>query len=81
MGYAQSASRTKEGAQLMHKCPVKTCDVQVPSEMVACRPHWYMLPLEFRNAIWGAYRTRRAHPGKHLAALRAAFDWWRENAK
>lgn len=65
----------------MHKCPVKSCDVQVDSDQVACRPHWYMLPFVLRTAIWEAYRTRRGNPGKHRRALQAAFDWWRENAK
>jgi hypothetical protein len=65
----------------MHKCPVKSCDVRVSSELVACRPHWYMLPIALRNAIWEAYRTRRSNPGGHAAALRAALDWWKANAK
>lgn len=60
----------------MHQCPGKDCTVQVESDQLACKPHWFQLPAELRSEIWAAYRRRRSNPGEHAAVVRRAIAFW-----
>lgn len=39
-----------------HLCHATGCQVQVPPTMFMCKRHWFMLPTQYRNAIWRTYR-------------------------
>ena len=34
-----------------HKCPHPNCDVQLPTHIFACKPHWFAIPKNLRNAL------------------------------
>ncbi|HEX5811567.1 MAG TPA: hypothetical protein VFY38_05685 [Pseudonocardia sp.] len=58
----------------MHECP-GGCGTEIPDEMLACRPHWYQLPQDVRDAVWrtkhlGLTDTRRRNA---LAAAVAVY--------
>jgi hypothetical protein len=38
-----------------HRCPGPHCTRIVPDAMLMCRHHWYQVPPELRDAVWGAY--------------------------
>lgn len=40
-----------------HECPAPSCTVQVPRSQLACRNHWYALPIDMRREISRAYRN------------------------
>lgn len=40
-----------------HKCPAPGCTRDVPSSMLACRPHWFSLSKELRARVWAAWRS------------------------
>jgi hypothetical protein len=44
------------GRESEHTCHATACDRRVPPAMFMCRPHWYALPQEMRDAIWDAYQ-------------------------
>lgn len=56
-----------------HTCPVPGCKKQVPYEQLACRSHWYALPLDLRNRVWRAYRGRSDED--HLMVVAEAIEW------
>ena len=41
---------------MSHHCHATDCTVAVSPEMFMCKPHWFSLPRELRNALWRAYR-------------------------
>ena len=66
--------------RVTHSCPCG-CGGQVPRHQLACKPGWYRLPKELRDAINAAYRSRRRDPSGHLALIREALDWYRNNPR
>jgi len=54
-----------------HKCPMPGCNVQVAYTQLACKPHWYWLPLPLRRAITETYRGRKVEA--HRANINAAL--------
>lgn len=40
-----------------HPCPAPDCIVQVPQSQLACRAHWYSIPVEIRSRVWSGYRS------------------------
>lgn len=70
-----------------HDCP--GCGKPgVPQSQLACKPCWFKLPLDLRNAINGSYRartnarlpnTRSAAVRAHRQALANAMAWYRGN--
>lgn len=43
---------TDETNSDVHDCPVKICDVEdLPTHILMCRTHWYMIPSLLRNDI------------------------------
>ncbi len=69
-----------------HTCHAFDCDTPVPPRMFMCRPHWFALPLEMRDAV-----NREYTPGQerdlskvtpvYLSAVRAARLWLRDKPK
>lgn len=37
-------------------CPHDTCSAKIPSNLFACRRHWFELSDELRRKIWNDYR-------------------------
>jgi hypothetical protein len=74
---------------LPHACP--GCGaLGVPQQQLACKPCWFRLPHDLRNAVNGTYRakssarlpnTRSAAVVAHRQALAAAMTWYRDNRK
>lgn len=62
---------------MTHKCPHRQCTLQVSAARLACRPHWYMLPKDLREAVWNAYNS--GDRLGHRQAVSAALTWYREN--
>lgn len=54
-----------------HECPGPDCKVRVSRSQLACRRHWYQVPLEIRRWVWSAYRSGS---DDHVAAMTAAID-------
>lgn len=57
----------------VHHCHALNCDRNVPPRMHMCKPHWSMVPMTLRRALWAAYKPgqeRRMDPS--IAYLRAA---------
>jgi hypothetical protein len=40
---------------MSHTCHHPTCKKEVPPKMLACRTHWFQLPLDLRNRVWEVY--------------------------
>lgn len=63
----------------LHHCHWPGCQRQVPPARWGCRPHWYSLPIDLRNAIWKAYvpgQEIRCKPSPaYVIAARAVQDW------
>lgn len=53
-------------------CPVKGCREIRTGSQIACREHWYALPLDLRNRIWDLFRNQRGKPA-HLSAIQEAL--------
>ena len=41
---------------MSHTCHAHACKKFVPPAMFMCRPHWFQLPANLRDAIWKHYR-------------------------
>lgn len=63
----------------VHKCPGR-CGALVPAHHLACKPCWFRLPRDLRDAVTRAYQRRGTHPREHRTALAAAFVWYRDDA-
>jgi len=58
-----------------HRCPGRDCKQRVAGDMLACRPHWYMIPRPLRAAVWAAWRDGAgAGSPEHAAAMAAAVE-------
>lgn len=44
-------------------CPRDGCTNRIPSEMFACKSHWFSLPADVRRDIWRAYRAWEGEAG------------------
>lgn len=71
--------RALKGPTGRHTCHWPGCATLVSPAVWGCRGHWYMLPKEIRDAIWGAYRAGqeldKCPSTEYLAAARAAQKW------
>ena len=67
---------------MSHTCHHPTCTKPVPPKMLACRSHWFQLPLELRNAVWKVYQPGQEitkTPSKeYLAVIAQVQEYWRE---
>jgi hypothetical protein len=39
-----------------HLCHADGCKTPVPRRMFMCRPHWFMVPIDMRGRLLGAYQ-------------------------
>lgn len=64
-----------------HACP--GCGAPgVPRHQLACKPCWFRLPPDLRNAVNGSYHARaRGAAGvrAHRQALTTAMRWYRDH--
>ncbi len=60
-----------------HRCPAPGCERRIKVTLFACLDHWFQLPKDIRDAIWGAYRTKDT--AWHAATAATAQEWWRAN--
>jgi hypothetical protein len=80
----QKAAHVKrQGQTRNHHCHWPGCERQVPPAVWGCRPHWYALPEDLRNAIWRAYAPGQEVKGTpsadYIAAARAVQEWIKAN--
>ena len=61
------------------RCPVEGCERSRQSSQLACRPHWYALPKDIRDAVWAGYRQGPLSDA-HVTAMMDAREWWANNA-
>lgn len=40
-----------------HDCPATGCTRHIGARQLACRPHWFMIPPDLRDAVWSAWRN------------------------
>lgn len=67
------SGRAPGAAVASHECPGRGCKQRVGTGMLACRPHWYMIPKPLRVAVWAAWRDGAgAGSPEHTAAITAA---------
>ena len=68
-----------------HHCHWPGCTRQVPPALWGCKPHWFLLPLAIRTAIWNAYRPGQEKDmtpsDAYVLAAEVAQDWIRESLK
>lgn len=57
-----------------HVCLHPACDTEIGLELLACRRHWYELPIKLRNDIWRHYRS--GNTTAHRAAVVEAVRVW-----
>lgn len=58
-----------------HTCPATGCTRNVPSHMLLCRTHWYMVPGPLRDAVWDAWAGGiGAGSSAHRAACADAIE-------
>ena len=48
---------------MSHACPGPGCTATVPTEMLACRRHWFQVSKPVRDAVWRAWRALQSDPG------------------
>ncbi len=59
---------------MTHECPATGCDREVRTGMLMCAPHWYMVPVPVRTAVWNAWADGAgAGTTQHRAAINAAI--------
>lgn len=44
--------------EVLHCCHFPGCPKAVRNKQIACRVHWDLLPLSYREALWDAYRRQ-----------------------
>jgi len=64
-----------------HTCHHPNCNVSVPPKMLACRAHWFQLPLDIRNRVWEVYVpgqeiTKTPSP-EYLEVIAQVQEYWR----
>ena len=67
---------------MSHTCHHPTCEVPVPPKMLACRVHWYQLPLEPRKAVWKTYtpgqESTKQPSQAYLEVIAHVQRYWRD---
>lgn len=62
-------------ASTAHDCPARGCTRRVGQRMLFCRPHWFMVPRPFRDAVYDAYAGGLgAGSPAHREAILAAVE-------
>lgn len=62
-----------------HLCHAEGCTRPVPPKMFMCKPHWFALPKETRDAVWATYRpgqeVDKDPSDEYLAVAIEAINW------
>lgn len=58
----------------MREC--RCCRKPIPAGMLACKPHWFMLPMWIRNEVNDAYKNGVANKW-YVEAVTKADDFWK----
>lgn len=56
-----------------HRCPARRCPLMVRYHLLACRAHWFLIPPEWRDAVWNAYRAGGPGSIGHRFAIAGAI--------
>lgn len=63
-----------------HDCHHPHCTEPVPPKMLACKTHWFQLPLNLRRRIWIHYRPGQEidkNPSEgYIAVMRECIRFW-----
>lgn len=70
---------------MSHKCPKDNCGIDMPDHLLACRPHWYSIPMHIRNDVNRTWKqlTKASQTGQssiegaqreYMAARKAAIE-------
>lgn len=57
---------------MTHKCPKDGCGIDMPTQLLACRPHWYSIPRPVRDEINYAWKLFQKASRDDLGVLRLA---------
>ncbi len=57
---------------MTHKCPKDGCGIDMPTHLLACRPHWYSIPRPVRDEINYAWKQFQKAERDDLQVLRLA---------
>lgn len=61
-----------------HACAIPSCCKQIPTSMLMCRAHWFMVPPAIRTAVndtWSLAPDMRALENpEYMAARQSAID-------
>ncbi len=63
----------------MHKCPHPDCSEMMPHHILACKPHWFMLPRAIRDEVNVTWQS--GDSTTYMAARQKAVDYWESKAK
>lgn len=55
-----------------HSCEAEDCAKIVPSAMLMCKRHWFMVPKDLRDRVWAGYH--RGMDDEYHVAVAAAVD-------
>lgn len=58
---------------IYHGCPIKGCPADIPSRLLMCRDHWYLVPRELRDEVWRTHREHGVLSAEYSAARDAAI--------
>lgn len=56
-----------------HKCPVDQCQQVCPHHILMCKPHWYKVPKNVRDAVWHFWAHGQMKEG-YFEARQQAID-------
>lgn len=67
-------------AATLHECPVEGCDTRVPTRLLMCRAHWYLVSPDLRDEVYimlhrfGVYSDQLLEAQKTAIAAAEAAD-------
>ena len=53
---------------MSHLCPGPGCELVVPTDMLACRRHWFQVSKPVRDEVWRAWRGLQGERDDPIAA-------------
>lgn len=65
----------------MHKCPIRSCERQLPHARLMCWPHWRLVPAMLKQAVYDAYHRFGVGTVQHGQAVVAAVAAVEERLK
>jgi hypothetical protein len=63
---------------MSHECPGPGCSIPVNDDKLACRAHWFQVPMRVRNRVYSAWaRGAGAGSAEHREAMIQAIAFMR----